>query len=232
MPAEHEHEALPGLPAALPHGERILWQGRPQLRTVALRVFHLRKFAVYFAVLLAWRAITALADGASLPDALVHTLWLLPVALAGLGLIALVAWLTVTTTIYTITNRRVVLRIGIALTITVNVPFKIIESAGLKVWSNGSGDIPLKMNTPDKMAWLHLWPHCRPWRYSTPEPMMLGVPNAQKVAGILAQALADAFDAAPLPTPEPRAAARRDDPQGADARLLTETERGAPVAAI
>ncbi|MEY3475503.1 MAG: hypothetical protein RL087_1961, partial [Pseudomonadota bacterium] len=29
---EHEFEAAPGLPAPLPVGERILWQGAPQWR--------------------------------------------------------------------------------------------------------------------------------------------------------------------------------------------------------
>jgi hypothetical protein len=46
----HEHELEPqyGLPERLPAGEHILWQGSPDFRTVALRIFHLRKVALYW----------------------------------------------------------------------------------------------------------------------------------------------------------------------------------------
>ena len=51
---EFELDAEPGLPEPLPHGERILWQGAPAWGSIARRVFHLRKVALYFGVLLAW----------------------------------------------------------------------------------------------------------------------------------------------------------------------------------
>ena len=44
---EHEFEAAYGLPEPLPKGESILWQGAPDLADLAVRVFHLKKIAVY-----------------------------------------------------------------------------------------------------------------------------------------------------------------------------------------
>ena len=44
-----------GLPERLPEGETLLWQGRPSWRQLALRAFHVREIAIYFALLLAWR---------------------------------------------------------------------------------------------------------------------------------------------------------------------------------
>ena len=49
MSREHEFEAQYGLPEALPEGEHILWQGAPDWKVLARRVFHTRKVAVYFA---------------------------------------------------------------------------------------------------------------------------------------------------------------------------------------
>ena len=49
---EHEFEAAPGLPEPLPAGERILWQGAPDWRALAVHVFHVRKLAAYFAGIL------------------------------------------------------------------------------------------------------------------------------------------------------------------------------------
>jgi hypothetical protein len=36
---------------------------------------------------------------------------------------------------------------------------------------------------------LVLWPHARPWYFSPPQPMLRAIPDAAKVAGILASAL-------------------------------------------
>ena len=91
---------------------------------------------------------------------------------------------------YTITNRRVVMRIGVVLEITFNFPFRVIESAGLRAYPDGTGDIPLTLTGDDKVAYLHLWPHARPWRAARPEPMLRSVPDAARVADILSRALA------------------------------------------
>jgi hypothetical protein len=50
---EHEFEAQLGLPEKLPKGESILWQGSPDFKAVALRVFHMRALVIYFGILLA-----------------------------------------------------------------------------------------------------------------------------------------------------------------------------------
>ena len=42
------------LPAPLPVGERVIWQGKPSFKGLALRSFHIREVAIYFGLLLAW----------------------------------------------------------------------------------------------------------------------------------------------------------------------------------
>ena len=43
------------LPAPLPVGERVIWQGKPSFKGLALRSFHIREVAIYFGLLLMWR---------------------------------------------------------------------------------------------------------------------------------------------------------------------------------
>ncbi|HAT39644.1 hypothetical protein [Polynucleobacter necessarius] len=50
---EHEFETELGLPKRLPKGERILWQGSPDTKTILLRVFHIKILFIYFGLLLA-----------------------------------------------------------------------------------------------------------------------------------------------------------------------------------
>ena len=188
-----EVEPVRGLPEHLPPGERILWQGSPAWRTVAVRALHARKVVAYFALLAAWGfAASLLADGAPPRAALLAVAGVIPLTLGALALLGLYAWLVGRTSIYTITNRRVVMSFGVALPMTVNVPFRIVASAGLRTDPDGAGDIPLALNGRDKLAYLALWPHARPWRVSRPEPMLRAVPEAAKVAGILGGALAAA----------------------------------------
>ena len=190
--AEHEFEAQHGLPESLPQNEKLLWQGSPKWLSLAISAFHLRKLAIYFAVLLALRMTFALADGASAIEALLSTNILLPLALFAMGLVTLLAWMSARTAVYTITDKRVVMRIGVVLSVTFNLPFSKIESASLKCLPDGSGDIPLVLAGRDRIAYLHMWPHARPWKIARPEPMLRSVPNAAAVAALLSNAMAAA----------------------------------------
>jgi len=185
---EHEFEAAPGLPERLPPGETILWQGAPSWRSLAHRVFHVRMVAIYCAILLAWRSLAVYADGQSIAAAATAGLWLAAVLLPGVLLLLVLAWLQARTTLYTITNRRVVMRYGVAFQIALNIPFQIIHNAGMKPLGNGFGDIALSLKGGDRMAYLALWPHARPGRYNPAEPTLRSIPDAEKVGQLLAHA--------------------------------------------
>ncbi len=184
----------PGLPEDLPEGEDILWQGSPAARALARSVFHVRALGVYFSILLALRGYNAWSDSQSVAHTLVAILWLLPVALAVIAMVYVMAWLTAKTTVYTITTKRVVLRIGVVLDLTLNLPYERLESVGLHVRADGSGDLPLRIMAPNKIAYAHLWPHARPWRLAHPEPMLRAIPDALQVGSVLAAAMAQRVD--------------------------------------
>lgn len=187
---EHEFEATHGLPEALPAGETLLWQGSPDARLLAVQVLHIRKVALYFALLLVWRLASDLYDGIGLGAALLGCLVMLAPIGLGLGLIAGMAWLLARTSVYTLTSARVVMRIGVVLSITFNLPLKRIAAADLRPRS-GSGEIALALAGDDRIAYPHLWPHARPWHLRQPQPMLRALPQAEAaaVAAQLSQAL-------------------------------------------
>jgi hypothetical protein len=186
----HEHEIEPqhGLPEALPASERLLWQGSPQRLRIALDVFHLRAVAVYFAVLLALRFLLVQHDTGSVVEAVAATTWAAAIFALGLGLLWLLADLTARTTVYTITNRRVVMRIGIVLSLTFNLPFTRIVAAQVRRRADGSGDLVFELSPEDKIAYVHLWPHARPWRLSHPQPMLRSIAAIDTPAALLTEA--------------------------------------------
>ena len=210
---EHENEPIWGLPEQLPEGERILWQGRPDWRALTRRALHLPLLAGYFALLLATHAVAALLEGTAPAVAAWNALWFTPFALATLAVVLAFGWLAARSTAYTVTNRRLVMRLGIALPITANLPFTVIQAAAVTVHPDGSGDISLALVPSQRISYLFFWPHVRPWHYRRGQPTLRCVPEAAQLAQLLSRALA--ADAA-MPV-QPLADAVRSDAAG-DAR--------------
>jgi hypothetical protein len=198
------------LPAPLPEGETILWQGAPVWRSLYRVAFHVRGLALYFAAMLLLRAAFEWAEGHGVAGAAVAAAWLLPLAAACLALLALIAWLSARATWYTITNRRVIMRIGIVLEVTFNFPFKVIESAGLRLHRDGTGDIALRFVDGEQIAYAHLWPHARPWHFKRTEPMLRCVADGTGVATLLARAIATHTGGSALPVASVAADPARD----------------------
>ena len=186
----HEHELEPqyGLPERLPATEKILWQGSPDAKVLARSAFHIRKLALYFVALVAINAASVVADGAAAMDVLLALVWPAGLSALALGGVWTLAWLTARTAVYTVTDRRVVMRIGIVLTLTFNLPLRTIESAAMRQGSGGHGDIVLALKGPDHIAWLHLWPHARPWHLTRTQPMLRALPQVADVAALLQRA--------------------------------------------
>jgi hypothetical protein len=185
---EHEFEPQYGLPERLPAGERIIWQGAPDARLLALQAFHWGKLALYFALMLALGVAALLPTAGSAVELLMALRLPLLMVLTALTSVAVLAWLSARTTAYTLTDKRIVMRVGIVLTLTFNLPLKRIEAASLRAHTGGSGDIVLKLSGPDRIAWFQLWPHVRPWHVNQAEPMLRSLPDAVAVAALLSEA--------------------------------------------
>jgi len=182
-------EPVRGLPEALPDGERILWQGQPAWWPLAQESLSFWWVAGYFTLLFAWRTIAGAADESWLDSATAASFFLV-LGLIVCVLLVIVAVMQAKSTVYTITNRRVAMRIGAALTMTLNLPFLQIANASLGLRKDGHGSIALELMKDDgvRLSYLMTWPHVRPWVMKHTEPALRCIPDAQRVAGILSEA--------------------------------------------
>jgi hypothetical protein len=103
-------------------------------------------------------------------------------------LLGVARWMAVST-IYSITSARAVLRIGAALPMTLNIPFRLVQAVDVQRYADGTADIALTLDGKDRAAYLVLWPHARPWRLANPAPMLRVVAGGAQVAELLADAL-------------------------------------------
>lgn len=192
--SEHEYEPIRGLPAELPAGERILWQGAPRWQSLALRAYRVRALAAYFAVLAGVRGAWTLASGGPVGEALSNVVGALLLGALALAILGAIAYFAARATVYTITTRRVVIRQGIALPTTLNLPYTAVESAGLHLYGDEVGEIALVPGAGQRVSYAALWPHVRPWKYRNPEPTLRAIRDAKRVAALLTQAFAAAAE--------------------------------------
>jgi len=180
-------EPVPGLPERLPQGEDMLWQGRPDSLALARETYKITWIAAYFAAVVVFKAGSALATG-GLVYALAIGLPYLGVGLLCLTIVFGLAWAQARSTLYTITSARVVMRIGVALPVTFNLPFAQVGAASLDRRSGGTGTIALSLLGTTRISLLVAWPHVRPWRLAKTEPALRCIPDAEAVARLLAEA--------------------------------------------
>ncbi|PLL12427.1 hypothetical protein C0V75_10755 [Tabrizicola sp. TH137] len=180
-------DVAPGIPAPLPKGEEVLWQGRPDTSALAREAFKIRWIAAYMALIVLWKAGAGFADG-GLALALLRGLPYVVLALAAVAVVWLLAWAQARATVYTVTSARVLMKIGAALSVTYNIPFAQVATARLDLKPKGTGTIALETLGETRLAFLALWPHLRPGRLKKTEPALRCIPDAERVARLLAEA--------------------------------------------
>ena len=176
-----------GLPEKLPEGEIILWQGRPDGWALTRDALNLNWVLGYFALIALWRAVS-LTDQLTLAQGLLAALPLMVIGLGVAAVLLLIGIIQARATTYTITDKRVVMRIGAALTLTLNLPYSQVLSADLQQHRKGRGTIALALKERTKIGFLICWPHARPWHFRDPQPALRCIPDAKRVARILAEA--------------------------------------------
>lgn len=207
MHDDFEIEPVPGLPERPPEGETILWQGKPNWFWLTWDSLSVPWVAGYFVFLAAWRYI-AVSDLMPFGQALGASVPFLILGGIVLALLFLIGWVQAYTTVYTVTNRRVAMRVGAALTMTLNLPYTQIANASLAKGRRGHGSIAFETMGPIRLSYLMTWPHVRPWHIRKTEPSLRAIPEAAKIAQMIAQAAATRVNTlndgdAPAPNPGP-----------------------------
>jgi len=183
---EHEFEAALGLPEELPKGEQILWQGSPNWISLGVEAFHLRSLGIYFGLMLLLQLsyLSGQEEDWSAKPLLITAF----MVILTLGTLWAWSWMSAKASMYTITNKRVVMRVGVVYSLTFNLPLKQIIGAHELHRKGGTSDLSLTLKKEDRIGWLHLWPHSRPWVLNHPEPTIRCIPDGALCADILKSA--------------------------------------------
>ncbi|MCC7055133.1 MAG: PH domain-containing protein [Gemmatimonadaceae bacterium] len=209
-----EHVGPDGEVRRLPAGERVLWQGAPDRRSLARFLLRERWLLAFVAFSFALGAAEALqhAEGAGARLVGVATLSAVMAAIAIVA-VRIFAWLLQRTSKYVITDRRLYFNIGIVLRADANVPYTSIEGVDLLRHKDGSADLMVTLGESQEIPWLLLFPHMS-WRGAKRgRPTFRGLRDADAAATAVVGAL------------------RACTAGGADAGATGATANAAPVAA-
>jgi len=184
---DFKFEPVRGLPEALPEGEHILWQGSPAPLRLARDALGLTWVAGYFVILTIWR-VGVSSTFVPLDQALAHGVPFVVVGVLCCLLIFGLATMQAKAAVYTLTNKRVAMRVGAALTMTLNLPYTQIGNAALDMKRSGYGTLAFELIGNTRFSYMMTWPHVRPWYMSKTQPAFRSIPEAEKVAKIFAEA--------------------------------------------
>jgi hypothetical protein len=180
---------MDGLPGRLPEGEQVLWQAKPDWRSLVRQSFKIRGVAIYFSALVVWRIAGSMSSGHDLRYAIVSAASCILLGAAGVALFCGFAWLIARTSTYTITQKRVVITYGMALPKSLNLPFSQLEAADMCVHGDGTGDVALRIPAGKRLSYLLLWPHVRAGAAGRAQPVLRCIPDPEKAANVLARAI-------------------------------------------
>lgn len=200
MPLFHDEddhdpkEPQRGLPASLPEGEDILWQGRAHGKTLILHAFHIRTITIYLAVAAVIKGGLDVSQGTPMAQVLENVLTTALLAGIAVLILSLLGWHMAQKSLFTITNKRVVFRHGIAFRKYINLPFQEIVKVDMRRHASGYGDLALQISEKATVPYLHLWPFARPMRVNNTVPLIRAVDHVEDVGRLLIGAIARATD--------------------------------------
>lgn len=183
------NEVQVGLPQPLPEGEDILYQGSADPRALILAAMHVRAVAFYIGAVIMVRSVIGAGGGESFAVLIERAAEFLALGGVAVGILSLLGWWMAKRSVFTITNRRVVIRHGIAIRKYINIPFDGITSVDLKPLGRGTGNIALKSEGRQAVPYFHLWPFASPMRFTKTIPVLRALPKVDEVAPILVDAI-------------------------------------------
>jgi hypothetical protein len=154
-----EHVGPDGEVSRLPAGERVLWSGAPDQRSLARYFLRERWVLGFVAVSFAIGVGDAWQHGGG-----VSTLSAI-LAVVAIVSIRVFSWRIAKSSKYVITDKRVFFNIGMVLRADANIPYSSVDGVDLLRRSDGSADLMVTLSDAQEIPWLLLFPHMT-WRGS------------------------------------------------------------------
>ena len=184
MEYKTKFEAPKNILDAIPNGESILWKGRPSLWGFSWNLFGLKWITLYLSIL----SIVSVARFFASDFYTAFYVDFLPFFLSGIFASIILIGLAATqtySTVYIITENRVIIKTGAALSFLISMPFKKIKEVNLQKRGASIGTISFELLSEKRVPYISCWPSVRPWKFKRTQPAFSCIGSVDKVATIL-----------------------------------------------
>ena len=168
----------------IPDGESILWKGRPSLWGFSWNLFGLKWITLYLSML----SIVSVARFFASDFYTAFYVDFLPFFLSGIFASIILIGLAATqtySTVYIITENRVIIKTGAALSFLISMPFKKIKEVNLQKRGASIGTISFELLSEKRVPYISCWPSVRPWKFKRTQPAFSCIGSVDEVATIL-----------------------------------------------
>ena len=187
---------------AIPEGESILWKGKPSFWGFSWYFFGLKLLAFYLIILsVVFAARLTVTDFFT-----AFVVDFLPFLLSGIltsCILMALAKIQSQSSVYIITENRVIIKSGAALSFLISMPFKKIKAVNLQKRKGSLGTISFELNSGKRVPYISCWPSVRPWRFKKTEPAFSCIENVDEVATILRKSVMARTISLQTPTSDP-----------------------------
>ena len=171
---------------SIPDGERVCWIGKPNWISFGFNAFGIKYLVVYF-ILSAFYAISQIelvfSFGAFIGE---YISFIVSGIIAGL-ILFLLAYFAAQHTCYVITEKRLVIRTGIALVFLLNVPLKNVTSIDKQSLLRGYGNLSFKPQSKKRIPYFSCWPSVRGGSFLEPIPTFRSIANIEAIGDIVGE---------------------------------------------
>ena len=184
MEYKTKFEAPNNILDAIPNGESILWKGRPSLWGFSWNLFGLKWITLYLGIL----SIVSVARFFASDFYTAFYVDFLPFFLSGIFASIILIGLAATqtySTVYIITENRVIIKTGAALSFLISMPFKKIKEVNLQKRGASIGTISFELLSEKRVPYISCWPSVRPWKFKRTQPAFSCIGSVDEVATIL-----------------------------------------------
>ena len=171
---------------SIPSGEKIFWNGKPNWKSFGYHAFGVKYFSIYFFVcaLYAVSQIDAIFSFGAFFTKFIP--YLISGILAG-TILLLLSYFSARHTCYVITEKRIVIRTGVALVFLLNMPFKNILSIDMKTLAQGRGNVIFKVQSKKRIPYLSCWPSVKSGSFFEPIPAFRSIRDIEKIGQIISE---------------------------------------------
>ena len=174
---------------SIPNKEKIHWIGKPSWASFGYQVFGI-KYLIFYFILSALYAVSQVDPVFTFFAFLVNFIPFLMSGVFAACILFVLAYLTASHTHYVITEKRIVIRTGVALVFLLNVPIKNIISIDKQRLAGGRGNLSFTAKSKKRIPFVSCWPSVKSGSFIEPIPAFRSISNIEEI-GMLVTKLAE-----------------------------------------